>query len=582
MEHMEKLTSYYPKGLDIETSIQEVSKLLHCTPKHVKTVLHYGDQQQLLNWHAERGRGKHPRIRMNVSKDDFLFIRAKQSVQQENYHDAFQLMESASVWVQQQFKDWFLKQFNHIQMESDRELDVFRYPFYNVGLIMDPMYAKSRHDSHMIQQIFNRLVEYDRESDELVPSLAHNWESEDGINWYFYLHKGIHFHHGKRLTSDDVKQSFNRLRKLQLFKHEIEWITTPSITTVHFQLNKINWIFPRYLAKMSASIIPMDVLKEVGEQQFQKFPVGSGPYQLTVHNNDKIRLEAFNDYFGKRSWIDRVDIIQTPKLYQSDLDSPFLLESPDQSWHKLDVIEEGAEFILFNDNTEICQDIDTRKMIRYCIHRYKFQKHQSRKIPAHSFLSEQSRSNSEVQQGGSSCEEPKGNLQSIIHRKIHRPIRIAAQQIREDAHHRPVAEILQKQLEDLGIQSIIEMLPVENYYKDIKHYDLFVGGVMLGEDRLLSLVSNLYGSTISISECIHESEMRTELIHQLNRMKQEKEDSKRWNIYFKLEEQLISKHYIYFLSHRTHSIYEPSDHHYGSLQLDQNGRVDYRRIWKRW
>ena len=45
---------------------------------------------------------------------------------------------------------------------------------------MDPLYTISRHDAHMVQQIFDRLVEYDFKSEQLLPRIAHHWESPDG------------------------------------------------------------------------------------------------------------------------------------------------------------------------------------------------------------------------------------------------------------------------------------------------------------------------------------------------------------------------------------------------------------------
>lgn len=528
-----------------------------------------------MNWHVERGRGKRPKLCMKVSKEDLLLMQSKLYVEQEKYHDAFHLIESASLQIQQQFKDWFLQQFHHSSMQKD--VDIFRYPFYETGLIMDPMYAKSRHDAHMVQQIFNRLVEFNRETNQLEPSLAHYWESEDGINWYFYLHKGIQFHNGKQLTSMDVKYTFERLRGKLLFKQEITHIIASSPTTIHFQLLKENWIFPRYVARMVASIVPADILREVDERQFKKFPIGSGPYQLTKHDKDKLQLEAFDNYFATRPWIDRVEIIQTSKLFQDELDPPFLLESPHQSWRKIKVIEEGAEFILFNDQTTIGKNPIIREAIYNCIDSDQFQKKEQRKIPAYSFLSEQSQPASlhemtTIKESG---------LIPIPKAAFSQTIRIAAQQIREDAHHRQVAIMLKQQLENVGICATVNMLPVERFYDEIEHYDIFVGGVMLGEDRLLSLISFFQGNNLSFLECIHDKHIRFEVMKRLTKIKQTKREQQRWEIYKEIEDLLIVEHYLYFLSHRTHTIYEPSNQYYGSLKLDQHGRVDYRKIWKR-
>lgn len=71
-------------------------------------------------------------------------------------------------------------------------------------------------------------------------------------------------------------------------------------------------------------------------------------------------------------------------------------------------------------------------------------------------------------------------------------LKIAAQQIRKNVNHYREAIILQRQLEHIGIHSEVELLSKEEW-KDpniILDYDLFVGGIFLSDDYLLSSCSN--------------------------------------------------------------------------------------------
>src|SRR6202023_3341024 len=46
---------------------------------------------------------------------------------------------------------------------------------------------------------------------KMGPSLAESWEeSEDGLTYQFKLRPGLQFHNGDRLTTEDVKFSFER------------------------------------------------------------------------------------------------------------------------------------------------------------------------------------------------------------------------------------------------------------------------------------------------------------------------------------------------------------------------------------
>ena len=79
----------------------------------------------------------------------------------------------------------------------------------------------------------------------IIPDLAHSWEiSKDGKTYTFYLRKGVEFSDGGKLTSADVKATFDRIAKPPkgvsiprsvLFK-AVEEIAAPDDYTVQFKL----------------------------------------------------------------------------------------------------------------------------------------------------------------------------------------------------------------------------------------------------------------------------------------------------------------------------------------------------------
>ena len=97
--------------------------------------------------------------------------------------------------------------------------------------------------------MFDNLIRRDpRDSGKtIIPDLAHSWEiAKDGKTYTFHLRKGVQFHDGAELTSEDVKATFDRIAKppagisiprSMLFKAVSE-ITAPDKYTVEFKLSE--------------------------------------------------------------------------------------------------------------------------------------------------------------------------------------------------------------------------------------------------------------------------------------------------------------------------------------------------------
>ncbi len=79
----------------------------------------------------------------------------------------------------------------------------------------------------------------------IIPDLAHSWEiSKDGKTYTFYLRKGVEFSDGGKLTSADIKATFDRIAKppkgvsipRSVLFRAVEEITAPDDYTVQFKL----------------------------------------------------------------------------------------------------------------------------------------------------------------------------------------------------------------------------------------------------------------------------------------------------------------------------------------------------------
>ncbi|HXH83748.1 MAG TPA: ABC transporter substrate-binding protein [Candidatus Tectomicrobia bacterium] len=140
----------------------------------------------------------------------------------------------------------------------------------------------------------------------MAPSLAESWTvSKDGRTYEFVLRKGVRFHNGDTLTSEDVKFSFERYKGAGAgtLKAKVERVETPEPHRVRFVL-KQPW--PDFLtfygtpATGAAWIVPKKYVEQVGAEGFKKAPVGAGPYKfVSFKPGVELTLEAHPQYWRK-------------------------------------------------------------------------------------------------------------------------------------------------------------------------------------------------------------------------------------------------------------------------------------------
>lgn len=192
----------------------------------------------------------------------------------------------------------------------------------SVGL--DPIQVTDGESFKVTQQIYDTIVMYKPGTTEVIPGLAKDWDvSEDGTTWTFYLREGVNFHDGNPVDAEAVKWNFERWGQedhpyhiggeftyyaymFQDFPGIIESVEAVDEYTVRFQLTEPQAPFLNNLAMVSFGIASPEAVMEYGEDYF-KNPVGSGPFKFVEwRQGDRVILEANEDYWGGRPYLDRV------------------------------------------------------------------------------------------------------------------------------------------------------------------------------------------------------------------------------------------------------------------------------------
>ncbi|MFA5028514.1 MAG: ABC transporter substrate-binding protein, partial [Candidatus Methylomirabilota bacterium] len=160
-----------------------------------------------------------------------------------------------------------------------------------------------------------------RQDRKLYPSLASEYKLINPTTWQFKLRPGVKFHNGDRLTSADVKFSFERsydpkakvITKSVL--NTIERIETPDPQTVVIVTKKPDPLLAARTAFYAGQILPKAYFQKVGEDEFNLKPIGSGPIKLNSWvKDDRLVLDAVKDYWGDKLAVDQIIFRPLPEL----------------------------------------------------------------------------------------------------------------------------------------------------------------------------------------------------------------------------------------------------------------------------
>ena len=162
---------------------------------------------------------------------------------------------------------------------------------------------------HPVRPHYSTLLKFDTANyPKIVGDLAESWTvAKDGLTYTFKIRKGVKFHDGSTLTAEDIKATYDRIRKppagvLSVREEgyaDISTIETPDAQTVVFRLKKPN-------ASMLANFAsPWDCVYSAAKlKQDPRWPernvMGTGPFTFVEHvAGSHWTGRKFDGYFEK-------------------------------------------------------------------------------------------------------------------------------------------------------------------------------------------------------------------------------------------------------------------------------------------
>ncbi len=190
---------------------------------------------------------------------------------------------------------------------------VFRYNEYASINTLDPAFSRTLQDNSVCNQLFNGLVQLDKDLN-ILPSIAKNWTiSEDGLKYSFSLREDVYFHKHKLFGKDstrtviakDFEYSLNRLRDKKIAAPG-SWVLNKvddfeAINDTLFEIT-LKQPFPAFIGLLTmkyCSVVPKEIVNHYGTE-FRSHPIGTGPFKFKRwEENIKLVFRKNRRYFEK-------------------------------------------------------------------------------------------------------------------------------------------------------------------------------------------------------------------------------------------------------------------------------------------
>jgi len=202
--------------------------------------------------------------------------------------------------------------------------------------VIDPIDGQESEGIQVINQVFDSLVDFDPLTSKIKPAAAESWKpNADATVWTFKLKKGAKFHNGREVKAADFKYAWERialgknastisyhLAPVKGFDEmqadtatELSGVKVIDDSTLEVTLQYPFADFEYVVGHPALAPVPKEEV-EKDPKAFLEKPIGNGPFMMVEPwtHQQGIKLKAFADYYGEKSYVDGIDF----KIYKDD------------------------------------------------------------------------------------------------------------------------------------------------------------------------------------------------------------------------------------------------------------------------